>query len=100
MLLSAVCIQLVVAPQFPDMKVSQVVSLVVAEAALLERRVLVFSFQALFLSKSEKATRRLSSQLCKHGTWFSDLLFSQALLRASPSRASLLSLASASLSFF
>ena len=42
LLLSAVCIQLVVAPQFPDMKVSQVVSLVVAEAALLEIRVLFF----------------------------------------------------------
>ena len=103
MLLSAVCILLVVARQFPDMTVvvSQVVFQVVAEAALLQRRVLFFYFQALFLSKSERAKRRLSSELCKHGTWFSDLpLFSRALLRASPSRASLLSLASASLSFF
>ena len=72
------------------------VSQVAVVEALLERRVLVFYFQALSLSKSERAKRHLSSELCKHGTWFSDLPFSSRAL-ASPSRASLLSLASASL---
>ena len=98
MLPSAACIRLVPARQFPDMTVA--VSQVAVEAALLQRRVLVFYFQALFLSKSERAKRRLSSELCKHGTWFSDLPLCSRALALALLRASLLSLASASLSFF